>query len=156
MDSTAVTVAVTGIVVSGVLGPVITSLVSHVSDARKFARDTARRRRDELRGVLDEAAVLLSAGPRMVRHLTAPGAPGHREAVEWSASVYPMRERLVLRLPANHPVVAAYDRVRDALTALAETALDEESTMRAFEAARDSFLAEARQLLEAPIPERST
>lgn len=152
MDSGAVVVAVTGIVVSGVLGPVVASGIAARNDRRRFTRDADRERRDELRAVLDDAAVLLSAGPRMLRQVreSAPRSAEHQVATEWSNQVYPMRERLLLRLPAQHPVVDTYDRVRDALTAIAQAGRDHEASIAAFEAARDAFLSAARETLDAP------
>lgn len=87
--------------------------------------------------------------------LTTPRSAEHREAAEWSNQVYPMRERLLLRLPAQHPVVETYDRVRDALTAIAQAPQEEEDSVAEFEAARDAFLSFARETLDSPATGQS-
>jgi hypothetical protein len=150
MDSGAVVVAVVGIVVSGVLGPVVLSSIGWRHDRRRSFQEADRERRTELRNVLDDAAVLLAAGPRMLRQIRddSPDSAKHREATVWSDQVYPMRERLLLRLPADHPVITTYDAVRDALTSIVRASADGEDAISEFEAARDAFLSAARSALD--------
>lgn len=66
-----------------------------------------------------------------------------------------MRERLVLRLPAQHEVVVTYDRVRTAAIALANNATDGQA-VTAYETAREQFLSASRTALDAPIPEKQS
>jgi hypothetical protein len=63
VDGGAVTVAVSGIVVSGVVGPWVASVSGRRNSRRAFTRDTNRQHRDELRNVFDEALRLPSEHP---------------------------------------------------------------------------------------------
>ena len=153
-------VGVVGIIVSGVLGPAATAALSRGSAQRQFKRDLIRARRDDLRDLLDEAALVLGAGATNLRLL--------REAKEkkmlpapaldaWAKSVFPLGQRLRLRLPNNHPVVAAYDAVRDRLAA-AQADIDSETpvdpALDRYEESRAAFLEAARRAVQAPIDER--
>ncbi|MCA1708170.1 MAG: hypothetical protein LC808_34800, partial [Actinobacteria bacterium] len=60
--SSATTLGVTGIVVSGVVGPAVAAYFSRRSERQRFARDQAQRRREDLRALVDEGAVLLGIG----------------------------------------------------------------------------------------------
>ena len=150
MDGGSVLVAVTGIAVSGILGPFVSNLMSGRGEQAKFARETARKNREELRDVLDDAAALLSDGPRILRQLAEQPNDTTRvaEAREWSVQVFPMRERLALRLPDNDPILAAYDQVRDATEELAKQPQDA-AAVTAYETARNRFLTAARTNLSA-------
>ena len=154
MDGGSVAVAITGIVVSGVLGPVITNKMTRRGDKQEFTRDTGRQRRDELRDLLDAAAALLSGGPRILRQQAqAPDDLARSAAAhEWADQVFPMRERLALRLPAEDPILAAYDGVLTATKTLVKQSTDR-AAVTGYETARDTFLAKARSHLAATIPD---
>lgn len=64
-DSTII--AIVGIAVSGVVGPVVTVWASGVNSRRQFVRDREDRRRHELLALLDEAASLLGLGAIRLR-----------------------------------------------------------------------------------------
>jgi hypothetical protein len=145
---------------SGVVGPSLTSWANRRGATQGFQREVRRSQRDDIRQLLDEAAVLLAQGPTMVRRLQeAVASAGEQpaKASEWRAEVFPLGERLRLRLPVDHPIVTSYEVVR---TSLAD-ALEAASTDRAnaavdrFENLRDAFLQEGRHLLDQPIPNRS-
>jgi hypothetical protein len=155
--SNAVVLGVTGIVVSGVVGPLVVGWMSRRGDLQRFERDQQQRRREDLQAVVDDGAVLLGAGETNLRLAheaasrdTAPPA----DVGEWARNVHLLEQRLLLRLPANDPVVTKYEAVRKALIAVGETYGDEARYPQAvtdFEARRSEFLDEARAALERTI-----
>ncbi len=158
MANTTLYTAVTGIVVSGVAGPAVASWATRRASRQQFRREVASRRRDDLRSVLDHAAELLSVGAtnfRMAADADQANRPPPPEVTEWAGQVHVLEQRLLLRLPAGHPVVVAYGEVRDALVALGTAAVaeDDEGAIAAFERARALFLEEARKALDAPVAE---
>jgi hypothetical protein len=159
MANTTLIASVTGIAVSGIVGPSATAWASRQAARKQFVRDRAAGRRDELRSLLDEAAVTLGlAGPRLrqvQRQGPQNGDPNDLQP-SWSEQVFTLGQRLRLRLPADDAIVLTYDETRAQLVALAEVpAQASEATVgaafTAFEAARDSFLAASRAALDAPI-----
>lgn len=147
-------IAIAGIVVSGVVGPQLTAWATRNANRKQFNRDQNARRRDDLRALLDEAAVLLASGATNLRHAregggaeraTASGAAG------WASEVFPLGQRLRLRLPEDHQVVKAYDEARTTLVTLANSG--DEADVAPFEAKRAQFLDLARQTLDQEIPE---
>jgi hypothetical protein len=163
MANTTLIAAVTGIVVSGIVGPSATAWASRRAARKQFVRDRAAARRDELRSLLDEAAVTLGlGGPRLrqVRHSGEPGSRLTEPQPSWAEQVFTVGQRLRLRLPADDPIILAYDRARRQLVALAELssqAADEashEQVTTAFETARDAFLAASQAALDAPISDK--
>jgi hypothetical protein len=151
-----------GIVISGVVGPQLTVRAAAHTARRQFNRDLARVRQDELRGVLDEAARLLAPGATNVRlmSLTEGGTPGvATDPAAWASEVHVMGQRLRLRLADSHPVVVAFERVRDQLADLAGTAAasqdeDTDAVVQRFEKERSSFLESARLAVNSPVPEK--
>lgn len=159
MVDNAVIVGVTGIVVSGVIGPTVAAWLARRARSRDFHREQVAHRRDELRKLLDEAASLLAGGPTMIRLLHAQRDQADVEEAEaWLAQVFPIGQRLQLWLAADHPVVTSYEQVRerliDATTAGAVPAAD--PVLAQFEGERRSFLDHAREALMSPIPETGT
>lgn len=150
--SDVVVLGVAGIVVSGVLGPAVASVLSRQADTRRFQRDQIAHHRDQLRDLVDDAAVLLASGPTNLRLLReAPAnSPDRANATEWLRDVFPIGQRLQLWLPSDHAAVVAYERVREALVAAVD-AVDPEQAMATFEDLRRRFLDEARGVLLAPI-----
>ncbi|HVF74079.1 MAG TPA: hypothetical protein VM938_03450 [Acidimicrobiales bacterium] len=155
-DSTVV-LGVTGIVVSGVVGPTVAAWMARRTRSREFHREQAAQRRDELRGLLNEAAGLLASGPTNLRILQAsqPDAEDVERARSWLSQVFPIGQRLQLWLPGDHQVVRAYERVREQLvnTAEAGAAASRETLLERFEQDRRGFLDVSRQTLLSPIPE---
>lgn len=156
MADSAVIVGVTGIVVSGVVGPAVAAVLARRTRTREFHREQVAARRDELRKLLDEAASLLARGPTNVRvlHEQTEGVELER-ARGWLSQVFPIGQRLQLWLPADHPVVGAYERVRERLVEAAEAgpAPAAEAILVQFESERRIFLDQARDALLGPIPE---
>lgn len=156
-DSTVV-LGVTGIVVSGVVGPTVASWLARSARTREFHREQVADRRDELRELLDEAASLLASGPTNLRtlHDARPDAEDLQQVRSWLSQVFPIGQRLQLWLPADHAVVVAYEQVREHLVAAAGagTADSKDSMIEPFEQARRSFLDLSRQTLLSPIPEK--
>jgi hypothetical protein len=161
MANTTLIAAVTGIVVSGVVGPGATAWASRRAARKQFVRDRAAARRDELRSLLDEAAVTLGLGGPRLRQVRRSGEPKSQlsEQSSWAEQVFTVGQRLRLRLPADDQIILAYDRARKQLVALAELSpqADEarhDQVMTAFETARDSFLAASHAALDAPISDK--
>lgn len=157
MADSAVLLGVTGIVVSGVVGPGVAAWLAHRSRSREFHRQQVAERRNELRILLDEAAGLLASGPTHLRILRAPGAHADDldRAHDWLAQVFPIGQRLQLWLPVDHPVVTAYETVRERLIAAAEggTGHVDDALLDQFEDERRRFLDVSRTTLAEPIPE---
>ena len=157
MVDSAVVIGVTGIIVSGVVGPTVAAWMSRRTRSREFHREQAAHRRDELRTLLDEAAGLLASGPTNLRVLSQarPDPDVLGAARTWLSQVFPISQRLQLWLPHDHAVVAAYERVREQLVAAAEAGptAARDALLERFEQERRQFLDVSREILLSPIPE---
>lgn len=118
-----------------------------------FRHEHSLRRSEDLREVLDEAAVVLAGGLTRVRELvedTEVSPEAADAAKTWSMQVHELSERLALRLPNASTTVGAYERATEALAAVAEAVAAEprpqnvSSLMGNAEAERAAFLASAR------------
>lgn len=151
--SSAVTLGVTGIVVSGIAGPAVSAWFSRRGDQQRFARDQLQRRREDLRAVVDEAAVLLGAGEtnlRLAHEAVARGDAEPADVKEWASHVHLLGQRLLLRLRETDPVVVAYEAVRAALLEVGQSYGDEAvypTAVATFEEKRADFLDKARSAL---------
>jgi hypothetical protein len=151
--SSATILGVTGIVVSGVLGPVVAAWVNRHGDRERAARDLEQRRREDLEAVVDDGAVLLGAGEtnlRLAHEAASRGEAPPAEVGEWAGRVHLLGQRLRLRLPADDPVVQAYEAVRAALLSVGATYGDADhytAVVADFEAKRSEFLDESRLAL---------
>jgi hypothetical protein len=152
-------VGVVGIVVSGILGPATTILLSRRNARQQFKRDLIVTRREDLARVLDEAALLLGAGGtnlRVLREAEDRGEPAPAAASEWARSVFPLGQRLRLRLSASDEVVRAYDDVRVRLTEAQEAINDPatfDNVISRYEDARAAFLDASRAAIQAAVDE---
>jgi hypothetical protein len=104
----------------------------------------------------DEAAQLLAvAGTnlRLLRDAEAKRETPPPEATEWSRKVFPIGQRLRLRLPAGHDVISKFETVLERLVAAGEAEDDAEfqKTVGSVDDARGAFLDAAREAVEAPI-----
>ncbi len=155
--SNAAILGVTGIVVSGVVGPLVVGWMSRRGDRQRFERDQQQRRREDLQAVVDDGAVLLGAGEtnlRLAHEAASQDAAPPADVGEWARNVHLLGQRLLLRLSTNEPVVTKYEAVRQALIAVGETYGDEARYPHAvtdFEARRSEFLDVARAALERTI-----
>ena len=165
MATDAVILGSLGIVTSGVLGPAAAARWARSRQEREFQHDLSTRRTDDLRRVLDDAAVLLGAGVTNLR-LAAEASQSHHdpppEVREWASQVHLARERILLRLPEDSVVVSRYTEARDLLTdrvglaleadagrpGAGETGDDLSAAIEQFEDRRSAFLAAGRALLE--------
>lgn len=148
--------SIVGIVVSGVVGPQITVWATRRWDRRKFERDQRASRRDHLRVLLDQAAMLLGTGRtnlRLLREAASANAAAAEDAQAWHSQVFPLGQRLRLYLAGDDPIIHAYEVVRERLIEAASSPVEDEETLRTFETARDAFLDEARTRLTASIDE---
>ena len=153
--SDAAILGVAGIVVSGIIGPAVAAWLAQNAEVGRFRRDQIAHRRDQLRDLLNDAAVLLAQGPTNLRLLkeAGPKSPDHERATQWVRDVFPVGQRLQLWLSTDHAVVRAYDDLRDELVAAAEAKGDTalEASLSRFEDLRRRFLDEARSILLAPV-----
>jgi hypothetical protein len=152
LANTTLYTAITGIVVSGVAGPAVASWTSRRASRQQFGRQVALERRDELRSLLDQAAELLSVGAtniRLAEEADRAGRPAPDEVSEWAGKIHVLEQRLLLRLPTAHRVVARYSEVRETLVALGTS----NASVDEFETARSSFLETARETLGEPVSE---
>lgn len=159
--NTVLITSVTGIAVSGVVGPAATSWAARRAARKQFLRDQAAKRRDDLGALLDEAASVLGVGPIRLRETWEAAATGAiPDALRaWPDEVYILGQRLRLRLGAQDPVVTRYETVRTALVDAGWVAPDAEAALHDtaiehFEVARDQFLAAAQAKLDAPISDK--
>jgi hypothetical protein len=151
--NSALLLGLTGIVVSGVIGPGLAAYFAQNSQVSAFNRGQASERRSELRSVLDQAAVLLASGATNLRILqeSHPDGDQLRDAKEWLTQIFPIGQRLQLWLPHDDPVVEAYEKVRKQLAAVGESGPTAEDQLQQFEADRRAFLDLSRAKLLAPI-----
>lgn len=156
MINSALVLGVTGIVVSGVVGPGIAAWMANKSQLGEFRRSEASADRDQLRALIDEAAVLLASGASNLRILEEadPDPVELQSALEWKLQVFPIGQRLQLWLAHDDPVVVAYERVRLQMVAAGEAApgTDTERQLDEFEKRRREFLDVSRARLLEPIP----
>ena len=154
MDSTLIA-SVTGIVVSGVVGPTISGWAVRRADAQRFKREQRGKRHDDLRAVVDEAATLLAVGATNIRLLQEARAANREEPEsvrDWASNVHALQQRLLLRVAPSDSVATAYQEVRDALIALdRQQDQAQEEAVQEFEGKRLAFLAAARAALETEI-----
>jgi hypothetical protein len=157
--NTTLIVSITGIAVSGVVGPSTTAWAARRAARSQFLRDRAANRRDELRSLLDQAASVLGLGATRLRQAweeDRAGGSGTTDLQPWSEEVFTTGQRLRLRLREDDPIVVAYDSVLQKLVAAGElrSQPDErryEAALTDFEAARSDFLARSQAALNAPI-----
>lgn len=155
MDAVTATLAasITGIVVSGIVGPQVSARSARRASNAEFNRNRVAHHRDDLRSLLDEAAILLAAGAtnlRTIRESSTSSTPLPSSVRDWLGQVFPLGQRLRLRLPEEHEVVGAYDQVRVALAEVGEGG-DVESSIADFEQKRRVFLDLGRAAVTAPI-----
>lgn len=161
-DSTLI-VSVTGILVSGVVGPAVSTWAARRTARRQFLRDRAAGRMAELGSILDEAASLLGLGVtrlRQTREASLAGSQLGEDLRTYPEEVYVVGQRLRLRLGGEDPIVKAFEEVRASLVEASECPDDDESAHEAaavcFEENRERFLTAARARLSAPISEKET
>lgn len=146
--------AIGGIVVSGALGPWLVGVAQRRADRQRFQQDRAAIHRDDLRALLDRAAELLAPGATNLREISqADQLPV--ELKGWMKETFIMGQRLRLRLRHDHDVVRAYDKVREAMTAVSDLAVDApgyDPAVTRFEEARAAFLEKGRVELASPVP----
>lgn len=158
MTNTTLIASVTGIVVSGVVGPTATTWAARRAARKQFNRDQAARRRDERAVLLDEAASLLGLGPTRLREMReTPQSDTERwkELRAWAEEVFTMGQRLRLRLGAASAVVVTYELVRKRLieTQKIKDEPDQEEALTRYESARDDWLVAAKADLDAELSE---
>jgi methionine synthase II (cobalamin-independent) len=156
--STTLIVSITGIVVSGIVGPTTTAWASRRAARSQFLRDRAAARRDELRSLLDEACSVLGLGATRLRQAWEADQAGKMDAElqPWSERVFTIGQRLRIHLVVDDPIVVAYDTVRNRLIDASKLASLQdkkryEAALIEFETARDQFLARSQAALAAPI-----
>lgn len=160
MPGTIFWTSITGITVSGVVGPAANAWATRLANRSQFVRDREAAKRDDLRALFDDAAQVLGVGPIRLRQIWEQDHDA--ETVElvrgWPDEVYVIGQRIKLRLGADSPIATAYDRVREGLRTAAEIPPGEtarrDASLDRFEADRDAFLAASLAKLKEPIPEK--
>lgn len=152
-------ISVVGILTSGVLGPGFAAWWARGAQRRAFRHDHAVRRVDDLRSVLDDAAVLLGAGATNLRRANEAQAAGRAvppDIEDWAGRVHLASERLLLRFAEEDVVVQRYRDARDAMQPVqlairqshdATQGAGLEVAITSFETARSAFLVAARAAL---------
>jgi hypothetical protein len=110
-----------------------------------------------LRTILDEAAVLLASGTtnlRLTLENAKSGQANSEELANWRRQVFPMSQRLRLRLSDENEVVRAYDDAREALIETGGETNNIDAAISNFETQRSRFLDTARKELDKRIPEK--
>jgi hypothetical protein len=150
------TIALAGILTSGVVGPGFAAAWQRLSQRRQFRHEHSLKQYEDLRTLLDDAAQVLGAGITNLRVFQeGSGDITPEQLHEWSSKVHLTRERLLLRLPADSSVVRAYTDARAKLTDLSSVIDVEGDDPRrgaaetGFVDARDAFLTVAQQHLNA-------
>lgn len=157
MPDTTLIVSVTGIVMSGVVGPAATAWATRRAQRQQFVRDREARRRDELLGLLDEAAATIGSGATRMRELAEAADAGTDPPAElraWSETVFSTGQRLRLRLGADHDIVTSYERARALLVEVGQAGAagtGQDRQVEAFEVARAEFLGASKKALDAPV-----
>jgi hypothetical protein len=153
-------VGVVGIVFSGFIGPTVTAWFTGKRETAKDSRALAVARQDDLRGVLDEAAKILSGAVGHLRPLLAASLASEdlpKEPADFLGSLAPLGHRLRLRLPDQDPVVAGYDEAVERLRAVGKATASQaefDAAVAGFDSARDRFLANSRARLRSEIFEK--
>ena len=157
MSNSSLIIAVAGIAASGVVGPAMSSWAIRRAAKQQFERDRAGQRRDDLAGLVDDAARLLSRGAtnlRLAAEAAAAGQAPPPEIDEWLTEVFPLEQRLRLRRPADDPIVTGYQGVRARLIEAAQAGANTpefDAAVSNFETVRDQFLDIAREQLVTPV-----
>ena len=149
-------VAIVGIIVSGVIGPAATAWATRRANRQQFARDHRARARDDFRSLVDDAATLLGAGVtnlRRSRDARSAGGDEPLDVKEWATHVHLLKQRLLLRRPADDAVMTSYGAVLGALADVGEAAEDEayEAAVAIYESRMEAFLTTARLASNAPL-----
>lgn len=150
-------VGVVGIIVSGFIGPSVTSWWTARRERDKDNRAVIAARRDDLRELLDLAADHLGGAVSKLRpalDAQLKGLPLPSETADYLGTLFPLGQRLRLRLPVNAAAVRCYDEVRVQLTRVAQSTNSQtefDAAVEDFEKLRANFLEEARKALVAPI-----
>jgi hypothetical protein len=150
-------VGVVGIVFSGFVGPTATGLLTDWRERKRDKRALVVARREDLLIVVDEAAAVLAGAVTKLRPLLAAVEAGQnapKEPADFISTVFPLGQRLRLRLPGHHAVVVAYEEAREKLVILSKATSSQavfDTAIESFEASRAAFLDAARMSLHAPI-----
>lgn len=152
-------VGLAGIVMSGFIGPSVTAWYTAKRERAKDARGRIADERGDLRDLLDSAATVLGGAVSNLRPLLDAEQSGDEEPTEpreFLGTLFPLGQRLRLRLPEGDPVLTSYDEVRRELVNLSKATgsrAEWDAVVTAFEAARTRFLDAGREAVQAPIDE---
>jgi hypothetical protein len=153
-------VGIVGILVSGLAGPSIAAQWTTRREREKDARARQIAQRDDLRGVVDEAARALGGAVARLRpalEAQLKRQPLPQETRNFLAELFTLGQRLRLRAPATDPMVRSYDAAREQLIALSQATgskADFDNAATVFDSRRAAFLDESREALDAPIPDK--
>jgi hypothetical protein len=150
-------VGVVGIVMSGFVGPTVTGWLTSRREEAKDKRALVVARRDDLRELVDEAAKVLGGAVARLRPLLAAQIASEdppQEPADFLGTLFPLGQRLRLRLPEDDDVIKTFETARLALLGASRATGSQpefDAAVAAFETARGTFLEAARKRLQAKI-----
>jgi hypothetical protein len=148
-------VEVAGIVASGVIGPTLTTFAVRKAELLRLASEQHEHRRDALRDLIDETAVVVGEASKHVRdaaHAARFGDP-EPELDEWATRVGLLERRLRLHLEPTDPVITSLHRIIDLLASATEAGHGNggqgyDGLGLRLDAAHNTFLEEGRAALQ--------
>lgn len=156
-ENSTLIVGIVGILVSGLVGPSVAARWTTRLERERDARARTVAQRDDLRGIVDEAAKALGGAVARLRpalEAQQSGQPLSQDQRDFLADLFTLGQRLRLRVPVIDPVVSSYDAAREQLIAVSR-ATNSQATFSAaattFEDRRADFLDRARKALDAPV-----
>lgn len=154
-----VVVSITAVVFSALVGPSVTAYFLGKRERSKDRRSVLATHREDLRGVLDECAVVFASAIGKLRKVLDASLKGETpptEPAEFLAAIPSLGQRLRLRLPEGHVVVKEFDNAKLKLLAIPTkvSSQDEfDDAVDDFESSRQKFLEAGRTAVQAPISE---
>lgn len=116
-DATAI--SITGIVVSGVVGPAASALWARRADRARAERESAATKLRDDEALISEAVAVLAPAATYARRIHS-GEPS-QSLNEWIGYVYPLGLKIRLRFGASSLIATAYDDVRNCLTDIVDS-----------------------------------
>ena len=150
-------VGVTGIVVSGVLGPSVSAWWGGKREREQDVRAQRMAHDADLRAVADEAAKALASAISKLRLALSARQDGRAfppEVRDFLGELFALGQRLQLRAPAEGAIASSYESAREELIGLSQATSSQaefDAVTKAFEQRRAAFLEAVRVALRVPI-----
>ena len=142
------------------MGPSIAAQWTTRREREKDARARLLAQRDDLGGVVDEAAKALGGAVARLRPAVEAQLKGQslpHDTRDFLAELFTIGQRLRLRAPASDPMVKSYDAAREQLIDVARATgsqTDFDNAAAVFDTKRASFLDNSREAIHASIPDK--